>query len=445
MHQTLPAYILQIYTIDIYYYCMKSKNFTIVIFTAAFFLYSLSLLGTNYYEATNVSENNAYCVVVYKNKKKYCKTDKFKFYNTIVNFEKKQEFELQGNDVDLKSMDIPSLKLFRKKITDKAIRDSFFILESNRRNLAKAIIKYQNSDNIDDKDLLLEDISKSADIISYVKKADSVKIVKSFPSYKILNDVTVKYVAAYNSEVYNYYSEDGKLIFRMYSPNNVIQRIQKFDDNGNFYTYDNKENLLGYSKGLEIYDGHNKLIYKLKSEDRAVPSFRKQLVNGDERRKIFLEDLNNPNSDKYLSVTPVIDKYYEKGSAKEMIEALNKYFTDLKISNPFLYSEYKNLIAGTNFTLNFAKYDGRYIFAINNSNLEGFDKIAASMAETANKFHSKCSEPNLKTLAPKGLVDIYFYDIKIYLKKGKITCKEHLPCSACSRNISLWGWKYPSK
>ncbi len=231
----------------------------------------------------------------------------------------------------------------------------------------------------------------------------------------------------------------------MYAPNGIVQRIQTFDDAENFYTYDSIGTLISYSKGLEFYDGQGHLLYKLNSEDRALPNFRKESEKDTDERKIFLEELNNPNSIKYLSITSVIDKYYDKGSLKTMIVALNNYFDYLRKSNPKIYQEYKDLIGKTNFTLNFAKYEGKYIFAINNSNLPNFEKIAASMANTSNKFHAKCSEPNLKTLAPKGLVGKYFYDIKISIRKGKIICKEHIPCSACSKNISLWGWKYPSK
>ena len=128
-----------------------------------------------------------------------------------------------------------------------------------------------------------------------------------------------------------------------------------------------------------------------------------------------------------------------------MINALNKYFSNLKVSDPDLYESLKKIIMSGNFTLNFGKYRNRYIFAINSADSLNYEEITYSMVSTLNLFHGKCAEVNLKALAGNKLFEKYFYDIKIQVNDDVIVASVNPPCDACSQNVSLWGWKYPYK
>ena len=126
-----------------------------------------------------------------------------------------------------------------------------------------------------------------------------------------------------------------------------------------------------------------------------------------------------------------------------MVEALNKYFEELKENDNSLFIQFKNSVRKRTFTLNFGKFDGIYYFSINGADVHGSNIVSASMADTMNIYHGKCAEPNLKAIVKNKLYGKYFYDIKFTKTGNKIKCKEHPPCKTCSKNTSLWGWAYP--
>ena len=126
-----------------------------------------------------------------------------------------------------------------------------------------------------------------------------------------------------------------------------------------------------------------------------------------------------------------------------MINELEDYFNRLKVSDHALFNFYKNCIGNNTITINVAKVDNHYVFSLNRAPEQNNDKVIASMANTINSYHGTCAEPNLQAKIGKKLVGKYIYDISIFIRKNSIIVKEHPPCSACNRNVSLWGWKYP--
>ena len=392
----------------------------------------------------NISHNSIKCVYFKKNSKSFCRTNKIRYYNTDIKFNKDIILERKNKRLDLNKLDVDSLKYINRKVYERAIINTYFILNNEKRELAKIILKYQNSKCKSDKNILLENISKTPQVIKFVNASDRVWRVKNNSSVKLLKNRNIKYAAIYNGEIINYYSGNGCLAAREYRINGKPRRYQVFDKHNNWYTYNENGNLIEYRKNSEVYNSQNELLYVTKVK-RDKPRFQNEISYSKKQRQIFLKKLNDSNSNLYKSITTVIDEHYDHGSESKMINALNKYFSNLKVSDPDLYESLKKIIMSGNFTLNFGKYRNRYIFAINSADSLNYEEITYSMVSTLNLFHGKCAEVNLKALAGNKLFEKYFYDIKIQVNDDVIVASVNPPCDACSQNVSLWGWKYPYK
>lgn len=412
------------------------------------------------------------CDTYFSDNKMYCKTDKIKFDNTVIKFPGKISILVLRGNIDLENLDTDLLKYFQNVIKKKEIKNSHFIFDKNKRELANLIIENFNSEKNDNKKRILQSITKTAVVNNYIKNADVVKKVDYNMQLKTLGDTKINYVAIYNSEIFNYYSDEGALVLREYYPDGKLLRYQIFDKKGNFYTYDASDNLVEYNDDRNVYNREKKLLYVLHVEDEKIIRYSRFSNASSNKRKIYickngsgnyplnyyvskkirnikmrslLKKLNNTESAVYKELTPVIDKYYDKGSITLMVAGLNNYFNDLKKNDSKHYGEYQKLFGEEKFTLNFSKYDGKYVFAINNSDVHGVVKVASSMAGTMNRYNGRCSEPNLKATVGNNNIGRYFYDIKVQADNKNLSFGEHVPCEACSINTSLWGWKYPFK
>ena len=402
-----------------YNYVMKEmlKNKIVLILLFIIFCESLYIVVShaNTYDYDTVSQ----CVFVEKASGSYCKTKHIEYYNTNIYF--KNDVLLSANDrknvLTLSSLKSEDLKLVREKVKHKALWNTIKIKNLNKILLAQSVIKYRYYHDTNDINILFNDIVQITNVIDYISSANIVKPVTNeeqslIPTELIKTDYEkIKYAAYYDGNIINYYTNNGELILKLYGTEQRPYRYQVYDDKGEFYTYDANKKLVEYSKSLGVYDSKDNLIYKVSESDIDIPYILKKQDRGSGRMKRMIsssrvdlnDNLDNPNTDIYKSIVKVIDAHYG-ASYEEMLFALESYFNELKVNNPKIYREYKNMLAKRALTINFAK---------------------------------------IKAKIRNNYLNNYFYDIKINFYNGKIHCEEHPPCETCSRNVSVWAWKYP--
>lgn len=446
------------------------------VYIALTLLSLLLIFGVNYNRLSKKIYNILFydtvsnCKFITVDNNNYCKIRHIKYYDTDIYFKRDVTFasNKSKSTIYFKDLDTKDLIYIREKIRKKAAKNALKLEDLNKINLAKCIIENQNK-NVSKNNLkieneyIAEDIIQITQINEYIKNADEVKVLNEDDIQKLPLDIIknkfnkINYAAFYYGNIINYYTDNGEIILKAYIVNGQPFRYQVYDENNEFYTYDMNKNLLEYSKNNTIFDSENNVIYKITDAEIDMPYIKRRYnrikyAKSDE--KIFYmrsnktkyslyEKFNNTEDFIYKSFVSAIDKQYKSGSYQKVIDELESYFENLKINNPNIYDYIYYTAEDKSFTVNIIKLNDEYLISVNNVYVPNIEKTISSMADTINTYEGRCAEPVLKTLLGNNYSDNYFYDLKISTRHDKINVSEHPPCTACNKNISVWGWKYP--
>lgn len=389
----------------------------------------------------------------------FCSTNHIYYYGMNIYFKNYINFPMSKKKsfIDIYDLDDSEILYIDNLVRFKAKLNAAFLTDNNKRKLIFNIINnvyppLKSANKLSEEEYfeVLKNITYIPLIQNYIGGANKVNTlsedeIKNLPSVK---NTKIKYAVHYNNNIVNYYDNLGNLVLRINFNKGKIHRYQIIIDNNSFYTYDADNKLVEYSKGNAVYDANNKLIHIISLSKLFYPQIistvkTNQVSNMQMYRDVLMRKLNDKNSAIHKSFVKVVDKHYYNGSYELMLNDIAAYIKTIKRNNSVEYKYFAHVFKGRPLTLNFIKVDNDYVFSINSAHDPDLDTLY-SMANTVNIYAGRCAEPLLKSEISDKITNNFLYDIQIEeLDNGEIFVAEYPPCIACSKNISLWGWKYP--
>ena len=434
------------------------KRFSISIFTFIIFILAITYIAffskydtLKHCEFLNMDEENA------------CFTNRIYLHGINIYF--KNAIYFPANDIKtviyIKNIPIKDALHIRGNVRNKAILDTITLWDINKISLANDIIKkhsakiYYKEINEDVYKKVLEDISYIIATNESIKKAEKViklsdNDINALPIQLLkYKNTKIKYAVFYKNNIVNYYDDHGNIVLRKNLYNGDTLRFQTIDSDNNFYTFDKNLKLIEYSKDNAVYNSDGEFIYYISTSKPyittilAQPEINNSGSGVEKKRNNLMTILNDKNSHLHISLSKAVDKSYSKGSTELIIKDLTEYLKTLKKQFPDEYSYFYIASDTKPISLDFIKTNDGYVFSVNGAHNPDTD-ILSSLGETINVYNGRCAEIILKSEIKKEQVNNYIYDLKIEKdSNGELQIREVQPCETCSKNISLWGWKYP--